>query len=94
MIQQQGADRIVVQLPGVQDVSKAKDTIGRTATLQVRMVAEGANPLSPPAGTDVFPENRSGQPFPVAMKKQVVLTGDPSSRRNRPLTTISARPSP
>ncbi|MDP5240202.1 protein translocase subunit SecD [Uliginosibacterium sp. 31-16] len=76
VIQQQGADRIVVQLPGVQDVSKAKDTIGRTATLQVRMVAEGANPLSPPAGTDVFPENRSGQPFPVAVKKQVVLTGD------------------
>jgi preprotein translocase subunit SecD len=76
VIQQQGPDRIVVQLPGVQDVSKAKDLIGRTATLQVRMVAEGANPLSPPAGTDVFPENRNGQPFPVAVKKQVVLTGD------------------
>jgi len=39
VIQQQGADRIVVQLPGVQDTAKAKDIIGRTATLQVRMVA-------------------------------------------------------
>lgn len=40
VIQQQGADRIVVQLPGVQDVSRAKDIIGRTATLEVRMVDE------------------------------------------------------
>ncbi|MBS1209763.1 MAG: secD [Proteobacteria bacterium] len=72
IIQQQGLDRIVVQLPGVQDVSKAKDLIGRTATLQVRMVAEGSSTL----GTDTFPENRNGQPVPVAVKKQVVLTGD------------------
>ncbi len=44
IIQQQGADRIVVQLPGVQDTAKAKDIIGRTATLQVRMVsAHGLN---------------------------------------------------
>jgi preprotein translocase subunit SecD len=40
IIQRQGADRIVVQLPGVQDVSRAKDIIGRTATLEVRMVDE------------------------------------------------------
>ena len=76
VIQQQGPDRIVVQLPGVQDVSKAKDLIGRTATLQVRMVAEGADPMNPPPGVDVFPESRDGQPVPVAVKKQVVLTGD------------------
>lgn len=75
VIQQQGADRIVVQLPGVQDVAKAKDLIGRTATLQVRMVAEDVNPLAP-VGADVFPEMRGGQPYPVAVKKQVVLTGD------------------
>jgi preprotein translocase subunit SecD len=75
VIQQQGADRIVVQLPGVQDVAKAKDLIGRTATLQVRMVAEDVNPLSP-VGADVFNEIRDGQPYPVAVKKQVVLTGD------------------
>ncbi|MEN3112681.1 protein translocase subunit SecD [Uliginosibacterium paludis] len=75
VIQQQGADRIVVQLPGVQDVAKAKDLIGRTATLQVRMVAEDVNPLQP-VGADVFNEIRDGQPYPVATKKQVVLTGD------------------
>ena len=40
VIQQQGADRVVVQLPGVQDTAKAKDIIGRTATLEVRMVDE------------------------------------------------------
>ncbi|GAB2905640.1 protein translocase subunit SecD [Uliginosibacterium flavum] len=71
VIQQQGLNRIVVQLPGVQDVSQAKKLIGRTATLQVRMAAESAS-----AGTDTFPENRSGQTVPVAVKKQVVLTGD------------------
>ncbi|MDQ7989240.1 MAG: protein translocase subunit SecD [Candidatus Dactylopiibacterium sp.] len=76
VIQQQGADRIVVQLPGVQDVAKAKDLIGRTATLQVRMVAEDVNPLSPGVAADVFPEMRDGQAFPVAVRKQVVLTGD------------------
>ncbi len=75
VIQQQGADRIVVQLPGVQDVAKAKDLIGRTATLQVRMVAEDVNPLQP-IGADVFNEMRDGQPYPVATRKQVVLTGD------------------
>lgn len=75
VIQQQGADRIVVQLPGVQDVAKAKDLIGRTATLQVRMVAEDVNPMSP-VGADVFNEVRDGRPYPVAVKKQVVLTGD------------------
>ena len=42
VIQQQGADRVVVQLPGVQDTAKAKDIIGRTATLEVRMVDESA----------------------------------------------------
>jgi preprotein translocase subunit SecD len=42
VIQQQGADRIVVQLPGVQDTAKAKDILGRTATLEIRMVDDGA----------------------------------------------------
>ena len=73
VIQQQGADRIVVQLPGVQDVAKAKDLIGRTATLQVRMVADDT---SSTVGTDSFPETRDGQTYPVLVKKQVVLTGD------------------
>jgi preprotein translocase subunit SecD len=49
VIQQQGADRVVVQLPGVQDTAKAKDIIGRTATLEVRMVNERRGPR-PKAG--------------------------------------------
>jgi preprotein translocase subunit SecD len=80
VIQQQGLDRIVVQLPGVQDTAKAKDILGRTATLEIRMVDEGtearaaetgAGPV--PFGSERFLE-RSGQP--VIVKKQVILTGD------------------
>ncbi|MBX3680721.1 protein translocase subunit SecD [Cognatazoarcus halotolerans] len=79
VIQQQGADRIVVQLPGVQDVAKAKDILGRTATLEVRMVddtpgaLEGALNGAVPFGTELYTE-RGGSPLLV--KKQVVLTGD------------------
>ena len=80
VIQQQGLDRIVVQLPGVQDTAKAKDILGRTATLEIRMVEEsaearaaesGAGPV--PFGTERFLE-RNGQA--VIVKKQVILTGD------------------
>ncbi|MEY4976205.1 MAG: Protein translocase subunit SecD [Pseudomonadota bacterium] len=80
VIQQQGLDRIVVQLPGVQDTAKAKDILGRTATLEVRMVDEsseargaeqGNGPV--PFGSERYLE-RNGQPLVV--KKQVVLTGD------------------
>lgn len=82
VIQQQGADRVVVQLPGVQDTAKAKDILGRTASLEVRMVDEekmtaeqlaAAKAGSPPFGTEYYVE-RSGAPLLV--KKQVVLTGD------------------
>jgi preprotein translocase subunit SecD len=79
VIQQQGADRIVVQLPGVQDVAKAKDILGRTATLEVRMVDDSPGALeaalngSVPYGTELYTE-RGGAPLLV--KKQVVLTGD------------------
>ncbi len=83
VIQQQGADRIVVQLPGVQDTAKAKDILGRTATLEVRLVddensenaavMEQAAHGQPPLGTEYYVE-RSGRPLLV--KKQVVLTGD------------------
>jgi len=80
VIQQQGLDRIVVQLPGVQDTAKAKDILGRTATLEVRMVDEstdaraaelGGGPV--PFGDEKFLE-RNGQA--VVVKKQVILTGD------------------
>ncbi|MCE1181914.1 MAG: protein translocase subunit SecD [Rhodocyclales bacterium] len=79
VIQQQGADRIVVQLPGVQDTAKAKDILGRTATLEIRMVDDAPGALeaalagNPPLGSEVYNE-RGGQPLLV--KKQVVLTGD------------------
>lgn len=83
VIQQQGADRIVVQLPGVQDTAKAKDILGRTATLEVRLVDDEAssNPVimeqasrgQPPIGTEYYVE-RGGRPLLV--KKQVVLTGE------------------
>jgi preprotein translocase subunit SecD len=83
IIQQQGAERIVVQLPGVQDPAKAKDIIGRTATLEVRMVDDDAmsNPATVaaaqagqlPFGDDAF-KDRDGS-F-LLVKKQVVLTGD------------------
>ncbi len=77
VIQQQGADRIVVQLPGVQDVAKAKSLIGRTATLEVRMVDEAATQSGSSVGVDVIPERRrDGSVIPVAVKKQIVLTGD------------------
>ncbi|MDB5888507.1 MAG: secD [Rhodocyclales bacterium] len=76
VIQQQGSDRIVVQLPGVQDVGKAKDLIGRTATLEVRLGQETELGGAAPANSDVFSEIRNGVSVPVYVKKQVILTGD------------------
>ncbi len=80
VIQQQGIDRIVVQLPGVQDTAKAKDILGRTATLEMRLVEDGAearaaesNSGPVPFGAERFFE-RSGQA--VIVKKQVILTGE------------------
>ncbi|MDO8931283.1 MAG: protein translocase subunit SecD [Rhodocyclaceae bacterium] len=83
VIQQQGIDRIVVQLPGVQDTAKAKDILGRTATLELRMVDDenSANPSimdaaakgQPPVGTEYYVE-RGGRGLLV--KKQVMLTGE------------------
>ncbi len=78
VIQQQGADRIVVQLPGVQDVARAKDLIGRTATLEVRLVEQASvTGNEAPLGTELVPERRrDGGTTMVAVKKLVVLTGD------------------
>jgi preprotein translocase subunit SecD len=82
VIQQQGSDRVVVQLPGVQDTAKAKEILGRTATLEVRMVDEdnmnaaalaAAQAGQVPFGDEFYVE-RNGQPLLV--RKQVVLTGD------------------
>jgi preprotein translocase subunit SecD len=77
VIQQQGADRIVVQLPGVQDIARAKEILGRTATLEVRMVDEQAMQSGTTFGVDVFPERRKdGSVGQVPTKKQVIVTGD------------------
>ena len=79
IIQQQGTDRIVVQLPGVQDVAKAKDILGRTATLEIRMVDDSPAAASAlAAGTVPFGleryQDRDGRPLLV--RRQVVLTGE------------------
>ena len=80
VIQQQGLDRIVVQLPGVQDTAKAKDILGRTATLEMRLVddspegtAAAMGGAAVPYGMEKFRE-RNGQV--VIVKKQVILSGD------------------
>ena len=80
VIQQQGLDRIVVQLPGVQDTAKAKDILGRTATLEMRLVDESAEARSAELGTGPVPFGaerfleRDGRA--VIVKKQVILTGE------------------
>lgn len=79
IIQQQGANRIVVQLPGVQDVAKAKDILGRTATLEVRLVDDSpAATAALAAGTVPFGleryQDRDGRP--LLLRRQVILTGE------------------
>ena len=80
VIQQQGADRVVVQLPGVQDTARAKDILGRTATLEARLVdvspeaqaaLSGGSPV--PFGSELFPIGRGA---PVILKKQSIFTGE------------------
>ncbi|HEU0188331.1 MAG TPA: protein translocase subunit SecD [Gallionellaceae bacterium] len=76
VIQQQGVDRIVVQLPGVQDTARAKDILGRTATLEVRLVDDGhqvSAGAAAPFGTELF-RDRDGSPLLV--KKSVIFTGE------------------
>ncbi|MDO9151502.1 MAG: protein translocase subunit SecD [Methylotenera sp.] len=82
IIQQQGADRVVVQLPGVQDTAKAKEILGRTATLEIRLVDEEKSDAmtlekaaqgQAPMGTDAFKDREGGV---ILVKKNVVLTGD------------------
>ncbi|QHE78158.1 protein translocase subunit SecD [Hydrogenophaga sp. PBL-H3] len=80
VIQQQGADRIVVQLPGVQDTAKAKDILGRTATLEVRMVDESTDGQAAERGTGAVPFGSERYPERggrnVVVKRDVLLTGE------------------
>lgn len=79
VIQQQGEDRIVVQLPGVQDTARAKEILGATATLEFRLVDEENDPYEAqstgrvPSGSRLYRE-RNGNP--VLLRRQVMLTGD------------------
>lgn len=79
VIQQQGADRIVVQLPGVQDVARAKEILGRTATLEIRMVDDSPAASSAlaagavPFGLERY-QDADGRP--MLLRRQVILTGE------------------
>lgn len=80
VVQRQGADRIVVQLPGVQDAARARRILGRTATLEFRLVADENDPrrartgVAPP-GTQIFPY-KEGQRPPVILEQSKIVTGD------------------
>ncbi|MBS0321613.1 MAG: protein translocase subunit SecD [Proteobacteria bacterium] len=100
IVQQQGADRIVVQLPGVQDTARAKDILGRTATLEIRMVNDDPGALqaslngSVPIGSDLY-KDRNGTP--TLIRRGAVLTGDRiqdaqpgfDSRNNQPIVSVT-----
>lgn len=79
VIQQQGVDRIVVQLPGIQDVARAKEILGRTATLQLRMVEDSPAAMAAiasgtvPFGMEAF-QDIDGQT--ILLRRQVLLTGE------------------
>lgn len=72
-VQRQGEDRIVVQLPGVQDTAKAKELLGATATLQFRLVDPQASPNNVPADSKLYQRREGGT---VVLKKKVILRGE------------------
>jgi len=76
VIQQQGADRIVVQLPGVQDVARAKQILGRTATLEIRMVDQEAMAAGTPGALTVPERKPDGTVTQVPLKREVIVTGN------------------
>lgn len=99
IIQQQGADRIVVQLPGVQDTAKAKEILGRTATLEFRLVDEDGDAMAAmrgrvPVSSKLF-KFRDGTP--ILLKKRVIYSGDNivdaapgfHSQNNTPIVSIT-----
>ncbi|HZP66642.1 MAG TPA: protein translocase subunit SecD [Rudaea sp.] len=96
LIQQQGADRIVVELPGVQDTAEAKKIIGAQASLEYHAVDEQTNPIEAAKTGIVPPDSRlyfsnrkgpDGKPLPVVLKRKVIVGGDE-------LVDASARPDP
>lgn len=78
LVQSQGSNRIVVDLPGVQDTAEAKRVLGRTANLEFRLVAEQADSYAGgpvPAGTQAFPFEQLDGP-PILLKRQRIVTGE------------------
>ncbi|MGL4614495.1 MAG: protein translocase subunit SecD [Shewanella sp.] len=78
VVQRQGAERIIVELPGVQDTARAKEILGATASIEFHMVDDKADPSAAqagrvPAGSQVYQRREGG---PVVLKKEVMLTGD------------------
>ena len=78
LVQQQGGERIIVELPGIQDTARAKEILGATATLEFHMVDEAADIQAAAAGrvppsSKVY-NDRNGRP--VVLQKRVILTGD------------------
>ncbi|NPE51298.1 protein translocase subunit SecD [Dickeya dadantii] len=98
LVQRQGADRIVVELPGIQDTARAKEILGATATLEFRLVNSNIDPVAlsngrVPGDTEVMNMRDGG---PVALYKRVILTGDHitdstsgNDEYNRPQVNIS-----
>ena len=95
IIQRQGAERVVVQLPGVQDTARAKDIIGATATLEFRMVDSdnfpyrGGDDSPPPPGTERFPERDGGH---VLLEREVIITGEAITDAQSGLDTQTGQP--
>jgi preprotein translocase subunit SecD len=108
IIQQQGADRIVVQLPGVQDTARAKDILGRTASLEMRLVeAHASDPAARdydpakieaaikgtvPFGMELFYERRGTQAEPLLLSKQVIVTGERLTKASPTFDQRSSQP--
>jgi preprotein translocase subunit SecD len=92
VIQQQGADRIVVQLPGVQDVARAKQILGRTATLEIRLVDQEAMAAGS-GGALTVPERKSdGTVTQVPLKREVVVTGNQLNNASATIESQNQRP--
>ena len=108
VIQQQGAERIVIQLPGVQDVTRAKRLIGRTASLEIRMVeAQASDPAgrdydpakieaaksgNVPFGTELFYERHGNVVEPLLLSKQVIITGERLTKASPTFDSRDQRP--
>lgn len=83
IIQRQGSDRIVVELPGVQDTARAKDILGRTASLEIRLVNDNPEDLINAQKGNISPnlellneKDSFGTTKPILVNKEVELTGD------------------